>query len=340
MAEVLTEFGHITPRSAAYVYVKLLERALPQLVTEPYAQAFNIPNNEGKVGKWRRYASLTSATTPLAEGVAPDGQRLTYTDVQVTMEQYGDRVNITDVIQDVHEDPIINGVAVPVCAEQIARTMEENRIEVWKAGTSVFYAGGTGIVARNTVAATVSRGDLRYITRQLDANFAKEISSVLAGSPNYDTEPVDMAYFAFCHSDLIPDFLNLPGFIPARNYAQQGSARIKEIGSIDRIRVIATPLFTPFEDTGALIGADGFISTSDVRNDVYPVIIMGQNAVGTVSLRGNFAFTPIVVQPNIPNQANPLGQQGHVGWKRWAADLILDDNMIYRYECACTENPD
>jgi N4-gp56 family major capsid protein len=337
--DVLTEFGHITPRSAAYVYAQLLKRALPRLVTEPYAQSYNIPNNEGKVAKWRRYNSLTAATTPLAEGIAPDGQRLTYTDIQVVMEQYGDRVNITDVIQDVHEDPIINGVAVPVCSEQIARTMEENRIEVWKAGTSVFYAGGTGIVARNQVASTVRRGDLRYIIRQLDANYATEISSLLGGSPKYDTEPVAPAYFAFAHTDLYADFMNLAGFIPVRNYAQPGSARPGEIGSIDRLRVILTPLFTSWEDSGALIGADGFISASDVRNDVYPVIILAQDAVGTVTLRGHFAFTPIVIQPNIPSPSNPLGQKGHVGWKRWAADIIINDNMMYRYECACTENP-
>ena len=336
--EVITEFGHITPRTAGHVVAKLLKRALPLLVTEAYIQPYVVPNNEGLVAKWRRYNSLTPATTPLAEGVAPDGQRLTYTDVQVVLEQYGDIVYITDVIQDTHEDPIINGVAVPVCGEQMARTTEENRISVWKAGTSVYYAGGTTYTLRTQVNKAISRGDIRYVIRQLDAAYAKEMTTLLKGSPNFDTEPVAPAYFAFGHTDLYADFMNVPGFIPVRNYAQPGDARPGEIGSVDRLRVILTPLFTPFADSGEAVGS-GFLSTTGVLNDVYPVIILAQDAVAGVALRGGFAVKPFVVNPNVPDHYNKLGQLGHVGWKIWDANVILNDNFIYRIECACTENP-
>ena len=89
MSTLITEYGNITPRTAAHAVKKLLERLLPLTVCERFGVGYQIPSKTSKVAKWRRYSSLAAATTPLAEGITPAGQRLAYTDVQVVMEQFG-----------------------------------------------------------------------------------------------------------------------------------------------------------------------------------------------------------------------------------------------------------
>ena len=51
--------------------------------------------------KFRRYENLVRSIAPLAEGVTPTGQKLSYTDVIATLEQFGDLVSTTDVVEEV-----------------------------------------------------------------------------------------------------------------------------------------------------------------------------------------------------------------------------------------------
>ena len=67
----VTTYGDITPRTAAYVVVELLKRAMPYLVLEKFGQAKSLPANKTQSMKFRRYNSLGLRTTPLVEGVTP-----------------------------------------------------------------------------------------------------------------------------------------------------------------------------------------------------------------------------------------------------------------------------
>ena len=68
----------------------LLEKAVPFLTHTRWAQVRDLPANAGtKVIKFRRYTNLTSATTPLMEGVTPVGSQLSVTDITATVAQYG-----------------------------------------------------------------------------------------------------------------------------------------------------------------------------------------------------------------------------------------------------------
>ncbi len=82
-------YGDISPRTAAYAAVTLLNRGQYDLVIERFGQGKPIPRKHSKVIKFRRYESLPRATAPLAEGVPPAGRKLVKTDVTATLEQYG-----------------------------------------------------------------------------------------------------------------------------------------------------------------------------------------------------------------------------------------------------------
>lgn len=120
------EYGDITPRTAAHAVTKLLRRALPHLVVEKFGQVYQMPTKSTKVAIFRRYNALALATTPLVEGVTPTGKKVTVTDVPVTLEQFGDYVEFTDVILDTHEDPFLMETS-GLLGEQAAQTIETVR---------------------------------------------------------------------------------------------------------------------------------------------------------------------------------------------------------------------
>ena len=85
----MTTYGDVTPRTAAYVVVELLKRAMPYLCLEKFGQAKSLPGNKTQSMKFRRYNSLGLRTTPITEGVTPASEKLTATDITATLFQYG-----------------------------------------------------------------------------------------------------------------------------------------------------------------------------------------------------------------------------------------------------------
>lgn len=341
MAREIVTYGEISPRTAGYVVAQLLERGQHLLVTERFGQAKPLPKKKTKTIIFRRYESLPRATAPLAEGIPPAGHKLTYSDISATLEQYGDKVEITDVIADTHEDPVLQE-AVKLCAEQIAETIEVIRISVLKGGTTVFYANNAS--ARTSVGATISRGDLRRIVRFLRRQKAQPISEIVKASAKISTEPVGPAFFALAHTDLAPDIRNLPGFVGVEHYSDSDKALPGEIGKCEDIRFILTPLFEPWEAAATSVSTTVFLSqgaipSSAANPDVYPIIIVAKDAYAIIPLQGKNAVTPAVMNPDKITKDDPLGQKGFVSWKTYQTAVILNQNWLVRYEVACTAMP-
>lgn len=334
----ITTYGDISPRTAAYAAVQLLERGQYLLVTERFGQAKPLPKKHTQTVKFRRYESLARATSPLAEGITPAGQKLTKTDITAILQQYGDLVTITDVIRDTHEDPVLQE-AVDIAGEQIAETIECIRIAVLKAGSTVFYANG--VASRSLVNSTVRAGDLRLVVRYFHKMKARTISKIVKASASISTEPVAPAYFAMCHTDLLSDLRDTPGFVPIEQYSSSDSAMAGEVGKIETIRFICTPLFEPFLASGVsgtTFLSNGVAPSAAAAADVYPIIITADNAYGIIPLQGEGAVTPTVINPT-PTKSDPLGQRGSVGWKTWQTACILQQSWLARYEVACTAKP-
>ncbi|MCD2476522.1 N4-gp56 family major capsid protein, partial [Staphylococcus aureus] len=71
--------------------------------------------------------------------------------------------------------------------------------------------------------------------------------------------------------------------------------------------------------------------------DVYPIVIVGQDAYGTVALKGATAITPMVLNPGTPRGGDPLGQRGTVGWKTYFTAIRLNEAWMARLEVAVTD---
>lgn len=332
----ITTYGDISPRVAASAAKRMLGIGQHIMVWERFGQVDAQPKNSSLTRKWRRYEALSRAVAPLAEGVTPMGQKLTITDVTATLAQYGDFVTITDVIQDVHEDPVLM-IASERCGQQIAETKEELRYGVLRGGSNVFYAGSA--TTRATVNETIKRGDLRKISRMFKRYKASYITKIVKAGTAVATEPVAAAFYAVASSDMEHDIRQITGFLPAEKYASGVNLVDGEIGKVDDIRFICTAMAVPFLAAGT--SGDTFLTNggSGMGNcDVYPVIFVAADAYGIVPLQGAGAVVPTVVNPK-PVQGDELGQRGSVGWKMWDATVILNQLWMARLECAATANP-
>ena len=67
----------------------LLGRAKPFQIHNMFSQKRPLPSKNSDTIKFRRYSSLSTATTPLTEGTTPAGSALSVTDMIATVSQYG-----------------------------------------------------------------------------------------------------------------------------------------------------------------------------------------------------------------------------------------------------------
>lgn len=349
------QYGDISPTTAQWTKVQLLKRGIPYLHYEKFGQVYALSRNSTNLANFRRYY-LTGATgsagsgsagtlaaptgysvplalTPLTEGVTPAGKTLSIADYVTQLQQYGDYVPLSDVIQDLHPDPVL-AQATEVLGEQAAQTIETTRFNVLKSGTNIGYAGGTSLA---TVSGPVTLGRLRQIATQLNRQNARKITEVVASTPDFNTKSVEASYFAITHPDLESDYRAIPAFKPVADYGPHTTPFEGEIGSVEQFRILTTTINTPETDAGAAAGTT-YRSTSGTNGDVYTTLFFGKDAYGIVPLKGGSAITPMVVNPK-PAPGDPLGQRGTVGWKAYTATRVLNDAWLVVYKSLASIAP-
>jgi N4-gp56 family major capsid protein len=281
--------------------------------------------------KFRRYNALATTGTRLTEGVTPAGKKLTTTDITAQLYQDGDYVEITDIVADTHEDAVQHE-AMAIVAEQAAKVVEINRYDVLKACTNVFYANS--VANRAAVLAVISRTDQRRIVRALERQEAQHITQIVKSTPSFNTESILPAFVGVTHVDLTSDIRSMTGFTSVADYGAIGKWET-EIGSCEDVRYLKSTIFTPYEDAGS-VTTTGKLSTAGSQCDVYPVMYFGRDAYGIIALKGKYAITPMVLNPNTPRGGDPLGQRGTIGWKTMQGTVILNDAFMAVLETAAT----
>lgn len=241
---------------------------------------------------------------------------------------------ITDRVADLAEDPVLKDAA-QLSGEQAAETKENVIWGVLRGGTNVSYTGTAN--ARNGVDSVLALSDQRGITRSLKAQRGKYHTSMLSGSTNYAVEPVDSSFIAFAHTDAESDVRNMTGFVPRERYGQPTKLVPGEIGKVEDVRYVISPLLEPFTDAGNGTVPAGIKSTLGTAVDVYPIVYVAKEAFGTVPLRGAGSMAPKVRNPGEVSPSDPLGQRGFVSWKMWFTCLRLNEAWMNRLETAVTD---
>jgi N4-gp56 family major capsid protein len=329
----MTVYGDITPRTAAYAVDKMLERAMPQLNMARFAVLQVVPKGKTKVVKWRRYGRLAPSTTPLTEGVTPTPGSITSVDVTAQLDQYGQYVQLTDVIADTHEDPVLNEMSEAM-GETAGQTQEVILYNQLKAGTNVLYANGT---ARNQVNTPMSATVARRAIRALKAQDTRPLTSMINATDGVGTAPIPACFVCFVHPNVEMDLqnsTNFPsGYTRVQQYGTFKPLSDAEIGAFENIRFMSSTLYAPFANAGS-----GTLNSmlGGTAVDVYPSIVVGKNAYASVNLGANGnGLTPIVYNPKV-SDSDKLAQRGHVGFKMYFVAAILNDAWMQRIEHGVT----
>ena len=341
---MLTHYGDVSEETGICLAGKFLERAKPKMMLGNFAQTIPMPKNKSQTLKARRYEPLSAAPKPLIEGVTPKADGVKVTDVFFQLQQYGNYLSLTDVVEDTHEDPVLKEFS-GLLGEQAGEMIENIRIANLLAGTNVFYAGG--VTSRSAVNTKVTRDLLRRIEASLKVNRAGRITQMLRSTNAYGTVNIKPAFIGVCHPYQTKDLEDLVGFKHPEDYGSI-SPWDNEIGALGSIRFIEEDLMLPFADAGGAVSA-GLMSTGGTKCDVFPMFIFGRDSFADVPLKGykmknadakGNMVVPVemkVLQPNVPRGGDPLGQRGSVGYKTWAAGGLLQDLWFVRVESAVSE---
>lgn len=329
----VTDYGSIGQRTAGWAADQMLAHAEPIIVLNKFGQVKPLPKNKADNVKFRRPVPFGAVTVALTEGVTPTAQQMNYEDVPVAIQQWGAVVNITDRVADLAEDPVLKDAAM-LCGEQAGETVEAVTWGVIRGGTSVFRANGA---ARTDINTAISQNKLRGAVRYLMAQRAKRLTKMLSGSTDLNTTPIEAAYIAFGHTDMEADVRTLPGFIPVAQYGSRQPLVPEECGSVENIRFILSPMLSPLLSSGSTTINGMKASGGTPAVDVYPLVIVGAEAYGTVPLKGSGAIVPSVINPDVKTKDDPLGQRGYVGWKAYHAAVRLNETWMTRIECGVTE---
>jgi N4-gp56 family major capsid protein len=286
-----------------------------------------IENSQRYVGT----PDITASNFVLAEGVTPNANTISFQDVTVQLQQYGILFKYSSKVEQLYEDDI-PGEMVKLTGETLAEVMEMVRYGVLKAGSTVVYSNGSSRTAVNT---PISLNALRKAARTLESNRSRRVTSRLAPGVNFGTRAVQPAFIVFCHTDAVADIRNLPGFTRVEEYGSFKPIHDREIGACEDFRFISSPLLKSFAAAGSGT-LNGMLSIGGANVDVYPFIIIGEDAWGQVALKGMAAIKPIVLKASQTNHANPLGQFGYVGASTWFATVRLNDAFMARIEAGVT----
>lgn len=333
----VTTYGTVSQRTAGWAATEMLEHARPVLVLQKFGHPKPVPKNKADNVVFRRPVPFAVSTTPLAEGVTPSAQAMSYADVPVPVLQFGFSTIITDRVHDMAEDPVLRDASMLI-GEQMAETLELVTWGVLRGGTSVVYANDDGTPLRTEINASITINTLRATVRYLQAQRGKQVKKMISGSPNENTTPIEPAFIAFGHTDLAHDIRTITGFVPVAKYGQMKPCCPEELGAIENIRFVLSPVLNSFPNAGAAVSNHGKISTGGTNIDVYPLVLVAQDAFGLITLKGAHSIEPKIITPGTPSGSDPLGQRGYVSAKTYYNAVRLNETWMVRIECAAT-NP-
>ena len=283
--------------------MNLIDEATPNLVHDQFGQKRPIPANGGKKIEFRKFASLPKATTPLTEGVTPDGKKLNAEKIEAEVSQYGDYIVQSDVLELTSIDNTIVE-ATKVLGNQAGLTLDTITRNILQSGTNVYYcpkADGTAVESRSALDKTC----------KLTVDVVKRVVTILKKN---NAPKINGDYVAIIHPYVAYDLMSDPAWIEAHKYATPENIYEGEIGKVAGVR---------------------FVETSEAKiydGGVFGCLFIADGAYGTTEVTGGGLQT-IVKQKGSAGTADPLDQRSSIGWKAMKTAEILIDPYMIRVEC-------
>lgn len=304
MPDYVTTATQVDPAVAVFYDKALLRAAYPKLCHLKWAQPAMLDKNSGNTYKWRRYADLTDATTPLPEGVDPDPEALSKTDLTAQVAWYGKYTKITDVIDMTVEDKVLT-VAADKLGRNEGKTFDTLGRDILSAtaSASLATAGSNGGTPTE-----ITRTDIDGVVETLLAADADMVTPMIKAGTGQGTAPVRSAFWGIVHADIVMDLEGCVGFKEVSEYSSQGGVEDDEWGSVGNTRWCYTSNAKKTTDSPAQ----------------YHLPIIGMDAYGTVGL----GTTKNIVK-GFNEAGSPLNRYATSGWLAVWACRILNDAFMH-----------
>ncbi len=300
----------------------LVEEAGPNLIHGQFGQKRPIPKNGGKRIQFRRYASLPKALKPLTEGVTPEGRKLSATAVEAEVNQYGDFVCLSDVLD---LTAIDNNVleATKAVGRQAGLTLDTITRNVLQSGTNVFYCPKVG--ANGVQTPVTDRSGLDK-TCTLTVDVVKKVAAMLKAA---NAPKIDGDYVCILHPYVAYDIMSDPRWEEMHKYTTPENMYQGEIGRIAGVRFVETSEAAVYKGTE---------SSCPTGLAVFGCLFIAQGAYGVTEVTGGGLQT-IIKQLGSAGTADPLDQRSTVGWKALQTAEILMEPYMVRVECCSAFSP-
>ena len=310
-----TETGSLSAEMKTFYEKRLLDQAEPLLVHNQFGDKYPIPANNGKKIEFRKYSALPKALTALTEGVTPAGNSLTVTTVEGTVKQYGDWIQLSDMLQ---MTAIDNNVvqATKLLSSQAGRTLDTVTREVLAGGTNVIYApkvvdgAETEVLSRSTLTPEC------VLTPFVVMRAAATLEAM-------NTPKIDGSYVLIIHPYCRETLQESPGWVDVVKYKEGNNTFSGEIGKIGNVRVVTTSEAKVINDSTCPV------VESTTYYSVFTSLLLGANAYGVTMLE-NGGLQHIVKQ--LGYGEDPLNQRSSCGWKATSVAVRLCEEYMVRIE--------
>ena len=319
-----TESGNdLSAEMKTYYDTELIEMAGPQLVHHQFGMQKPIPKGKGKKIEFRKFSNFEKATTPLTEGVTPDGSKMNVTIIEKEVAQYGDYVTISDVLELTAIDDFIleatnkHGQNAGLTLDTICR----NEIN---SGTNVRYAPKLADGTETEVTKRIDMDATCVLTPDL-------VAKAVADLKGNNAPKIDGSYIAIIHPFVAYDLMKSKEWIDVAIYADKERIFEGEIGKLRGVRFVETTEAKIWNDTTCPNAKAASDPDSAKYYSVFSTLFIGKDAYANVDVNGG-GLEVIVKQKGSAGSADPLNQRSTVGWKGIYAAKIRIPEYIVRVE--------
>lgn len=228
----VTTQGSLSVELKTYYTDYMIDNATPNLVHDQWAQKHPIPKNGGKTIEFRKYSPLAKALVALTEGVTPSGNTLTVTNLTATIKQYGDYIELSDLLL---LTAIDNNLvqASKLLGNQAGETLDTISREVMNGGTNVQYAAGQVASRYLLVGADGTPANNHYLT--VDA-----VRLAVRNAKIKKAKKIDGNYIGIIHTDVAYDLTGDSKWEDWHKYTTSENLYAGEIGRIHGVRFVET----------------------------------------------------------------------------------------------------
>ena len=237
----------VSPSVIKFYERNFMKEVMPELIHNRDAQKRTLPMNNGKTIQFTRITELPAITTPLVEGVTPDGQKLTETAFTAMVKPYGGYIAVTDefnwyLLGNKHKE------ASERLSRQAALSLDTISRDALHAGMNVQYAGSN--TTRGTIAPTdkLTYADIKKAVRTLRRANAKPFS--------------DGYFHGILHTDVYYDLTSDTMWTDVAKYQTTEKVEKYELGKIYKVRFFESTNAKVFTAQTYIVGTTTAIAAS------------------------------------------------------------------------------